>query len=539
MHPRKQWWIGVGAALVAAFAVYGPSLTGPFFSDDFYNITHNVYVTNPSPSNLVAIATPGSAVTRYTANFAPVQLYLHALQWQLFGAQTAGYHVSNVLVHVLASVLLVAWYLRCGFSALPAAMLGAAFLLHPANVEAVAWIFQLKTSVSLALCLGALIVHERRPAAALLLFALALCAKPTAAVAFPVLLWMQWVRRGSSETPAAPAWLWGWGVVLGLFSATQFAAFGHGNQHVAPIHPDFGVRMQTVLVIALRYLVMAYTARGVSTFHEPEPILSLWDPELLAAVVVLSAIAARFVVCVRKRRMEAALWGFAAVSFAPVSQVFPFLYPMADRYLYFLLPGLLGGAWLWFTSGLASVSAPTRLPVLRVAFALGILALGVFGYRSHERAGLWRYPDRLVTQDAALNYPEGRVASLLAASRYAQAGDVQGVAAALNQAVDRGFDGLELLLADPAFAGFAPNPSYRAVLLRLADLWVDRLSGVSDATQLQYHALARAYWVRGDLDAAARALERGIAVGGPQDAALRALLAEVRSQNAAAARGER
>ena len=47
-----------------------------------------------------------------------------------------------------------------------------------------------------------------------------------------------------------------------------------------------------------------------------------------------------------RRREEGAWWLCAAVGFAPVSQFFPFEFPIGDRYLYFILPGLFGGVTL-------------------------------------------------------------------------------------------------------------------------------------------------------------------------------------------------
>ena len=44
-------------------------------------------------------------------------------------------------------------------------------------------------------------------------------------------------------------------------------------------------------------------------------------------------IAARSVVVLRRRSPELAFWVWAGVSFLPISQLFPFLYPMADPYL--------------------------------------------------------------------------------------------------------------------------------------------------------------------------------------------------------------
>jgi hypothetical protein len=46
----------------------------------------------------------------------------------------------------------------------------------------------------------------------------------------------------------------------------------------------------------------------------------------------------------RRRREESAWWVGAAAGWLPVAQIgTTFIHPMADRYLYFALPGLIGG----------------------------------------------------------------------------------------------------------------------------------------------------------------------------------------------------
>ena len=115
------------------------------------------------------------------------------------------------------------------------------------------------------------------------------------------------------------------------------------------------MRVRSIPAFAARYLVMASTSLGVAAFQEPPPALSWLDPWWLGGAVALAALAWRFAVVARARRPEAAFWLWAAVSYAPVCQIFPFVYPLGDRYLYFILPGLLGGVLLVraFRSGLS------------------------------------------------------------------------------------------------------------------------------------------------------------------------------------------
>jgi hypothetical protein len=173
-------------ALFLAFAgvsllVYRGAIGGPFLSDDVPYIAANPYVQGLSAENLAAILDPTGPTIPLAANYSPVHLLLHALEWQLFESDVRGYHLINVLLHAFGSAMLGLLLRRSGLPPL-AAMGGAAFfLLHPANVEAVAWISQLKTTSAFALAVGALLAHPRRPLLGTVLFALALLAKPLAA----------------------------------------------------------------------------------------------------------------------------------------------------------------------------------------------------------------------------------------------------------------------------------------------------------------------------------------------------------------------
>src|SRR5262245_57078215 len=486
---------GLGAAgavllfagfLGAGLLVYGPALHGDFVSDDFHYVANNAWLHELSLANARAILDPFGPTAIDVVNYAPVQLLIHAGAWQLFGADTLGHHAINVGLHALASTLLALLFLRCGIPRAAAVLGAACFLVHPANVEAVAWISQLKSSASLVLSLCTLLAWPRRPWLGVACFALALLAKATAAAVLPAALCFEWsetgrVRRGRALACAA---------LLAAFAAVELPAHQRSGAAAAELHATPLVLARTIAALGLRYLAIAATSLGVSAFHEPEPARSPLDPWWLASLPVYALLAWRLVVVARRRAPELGFWVLALASFAPVSQLFPFLYPMADRYLYFILPGLLGAGLLAAQEGAARLAARAREPVRalrglrRAGVVVGALACAVFAARAHERAGIWR-SSALLYADAAAHYPDGTVASLLRAKRAALAGDADGALPELSRAVARGYNRFDQLEADAAWDGVRSDPRFRALVRELAARWIESGRRKANPTQTE------------------------------------------------------
>jgi hypothetical protein len=254
----------------------------------------------------------------------------------------------------------------------------------------------------------------------------------------------------------------------------------------------------------------------LSAFHQPPPVRSLLDPWWLAGLAVLVLVGGRALVALRARSEETAFWVWAAVSYLPVSQIFPFPFPLADRYLYPILPGLIGGTLL------AARSLAVRLPPLpaaafrAAAVASCILLLGL-GTRAFERARLWGSP-ALLLADAARRYPDGSVAHLQRARGALLLLDQDRALAELRSAFERGFDRYDQLLADPSWQTLAGDPRYQALLAEMGARWIERLQAVANPTQIQLYNLAMAFSLRGDLQTTRRYLEAARERGGAFDA---------------------
>ena len=123
-------------------------------------------------------------------------------EYRLWGETTLGYHLVNVAMHGLGATLLWAVLRRL---AIPGALLAAAvFALHPVHVESVAWICELKNTLSGVFYLAALLVYlvfddTRRLgswAASFALFVAAMLSKSVTGSLPAAILVLFWWKRG-------------------------------------------------------------------------------------------------------------------------------------------------------------------------------------------------------------------------------------------------------------------------------------------------------------------------------------------------------
>lgn len=533
--------IGLGALALCWFAfagaglwLYGPALNGPFLSDDGHYVEQNRYVHELSIENVWVLLDPTGPVAIDVVNYAPAQLLGHALVWSVSGPDTWGHHVVNVLLHALGATLLIALFVSTGVPRTGACVAGAFFLLHPANVEAVAWISQLKSVLALPLAVAALLALARRPGVATVFFVLALLAKPTAVVALPVAALLERARAG---TEARWRWLAAWTLLFALYAVVEFTMHQRSGAAGAILEEGPLSALRFAAALGSRYVAMAATGLGVSAFHEPDPG-GPFDPWWLAAWPIAIAVGWRFVVVFRQRRPEAAYWMWAAVGFAPVSQIFPFLYPLADRYLYFILPGLLGAALLAGTDGLARLSESRRRILGRLALVAGLALVVGFATRLPARAGIWRSNVALLA-DAARHYPDGKVANVLAAKRAAGQGDAESAVRALRRAVDRGYNRFQQLEIDPGYAAVREHPAFRALVRELAAAWIVSARAKTAPTPSELRMQAHAYITLGEPARALELLDRAAAAGGPYGPEIRADAAAIRAALRAGASPDR
>jgi len=127
--------------LIAAlgFAVYGNSLNGKFLWDDRYLIRDNTYLR--SWSNLPKIFTGdigAGAGTRFTF-YRPVQIFTYMLDYSLWEVNVRGYHLSNIIFHILVATAAY-WLINLLFrDNLLSAATCLLFVVHPVHAGVVSY----------------------------------------------------------------------------------------------------------------------------------------------------------------------------------------------------------------------------------------------------------------------------------------------------------------------------------------------------------------------------------------------------------------
>ncbi|MGA2508554.1 MAG: tetratricopeptide repeat protein [Chitinispirillaceae bacterium] len=216
------------ALLVVTMIAYQPAWNGTPLWDD------EEHITKPELRSLDGLTRIWTLLGT-TKQYYPLVHSVFWLEYHIWGDSTLGYHLLNILLHIFSALLLVKILRYIG---VPGAWLIAAiFALHPVMVESVAWITELKNTLSGVFFLSTVLVYlkfdqerkRRLNAIALGLFILGLMSKSVIATLPVSLLVVFWWKRGKihwkhDAAPLLPFFVVG--IASGLFTAWVERASG-------------------------------------------------------------------------------------------------------------------------------------------------------------------------------------------------------------------------------------------------------------------------------------------------------------------------
>lgn len=407
---RRRLAPGSATVAAVALAVHARTLGFGFTGLDDRDLVVGDQAFLAQPANLLRVFGRSylHVVDAAHGYWRPLVTASYVLDAQWSGARPLAYHATNLLLHAVASVLVLALLRRFGLGRLLALAGALVFAVHPTLASAVAWIPGRNDTLMAVLGLASWLCLRRgsRPAH-LVFFGLALMAKETAA-ALPLVWIVEAVarRRGRRAWPLAVAWA---GIVLARFAVHA------GTPHV------------TLREIAANAPLLAIAAGKVFLPLRPTALAAMEDlpvwPGLAAAALV--ALATWRVAHIRRGVVAIGAFAFAAL-LAPVLVV-PGDLVLESRFYLPAVPALVVAGEI-----ARAVSVERRLVIAFSGVLVAALALVTAAFE-----GVF-HDDRAFAREAVAGSPRSSLAHVCLGQALQRAGDDAGALAEYRAALALG-----------------------------------------------------------------------------------------------------
>ncbi len=219
-HP-PAWW-GIAVVLALTFAVYIPTLRYQFVHDDRGQIVENpaVHSWHAVPTYFTAQVWAGVMPEELGNYYRPLFLLWVRFNDVVFRNQAWGWHLTTILAHVLTTLLVYLLAGRLEIDRDVGLLAALIFGLHPAHIEAVAWISGVTEPLLGILLIASFLAYAQSRAEgayalrwkviSLALFALAMLEKETALILPGLLLVYEWIFGTEEQRPLDARWMLAW-----------------------------------------------------------------------------------------------------------------------------------------------------------------------------------------------------------------------------------------------------------------------------------------------------------------------------------------
>ncbi len=433
---KTKKYIIIALLIIICLVAYGRIL-----GNDFVNIDDPVYVTENRniQSGITLEGFHWAFSTTYAQFWHPLTWLSLMFDYQLYGLKPGGYHLTNLLLHIMSALLLFWLFNRMTGTIWRSAFIAALFALHPLHVESVAWIAERKDVLSaffwmLTFCLY--VYYTEKPATkryllVLLCFACGLMSK-SMIVTLPIVMILldYWplgrlgsrkaephlpdpmpgrsekrqqktrLKKGAQQKNVSPTNiqkvtekkiagiipLWQLQEKIPFFIVS--AAFTIITLY-AQYKPDFkgfslSSRIANAPVSFVTYLGKTFWPYDLAVFYPFSDQLPVW--QVLGAALLILIISAAVIVTVKRLPYLFVGWFWYAITLLPVIGIVQVgKHAMADRYTYIPLIGI-------------SIMLVWGIPLLikreeirkTILFPVGVICIAILSFLTWQQCGYWK-----------------------------------------------------------------------------------------------------------------------------------------------------
>lgn len=385
--------------IIIGFVVYFNALFGSFVWDDWTNFLYNPQITNNGLSHFL-----GNNALNTGIYYRPFFTFYLTVFYNLFSAHPFFYHFFQVAIHI-GSVSMLFYLFSKFINKKLSFFLCLFFLVHPIQVESVAWVSATLVPLSFLLGIGGLIVSFRKNnsykvlVATYLLLLLSVFTRETGFIFFMLIILLQFIyRRGNAFRLL---------LVEGLVAATYlFCRFVYGKvyfdyDYFSPFREltllEKVINTPAVFFYYLKTLIFPYKLAINQQWIVKNPDLNNFVIPIIGITILFSAII-YFGRSLRKGNKQLfnlylffLTWFlFGCVTFTPFS---PLDLTVADRYFYFPLAGLLG------VIGVVLSTFELKNNIRSLILGSTILVLIILSLRTYARNANWNSYFALASHD--------------------------------------------------------------------------------------------------------------------------------------------
>ena len=398
---------------------------------DFINFDDNTYIIENShiQSGITLDGFRWAFSTKDTGLWNPLVWLSLMFDYQLHGLNAGGYHLTNLILHIMSALLLFWLFARMTGAIWKSAFVAALFALHPLHVESVAWIAERKDVLSgffwmLTLCLYVYYTEKpviRRYLLVFFSFIYALMSKPMV-ITLPIVMilldyWpmdrLQSDKKKLSKTKIAgiiPVWQLKEKIPFFILSIvlviiTLYTPNTPPNNTLdTPLNtlsytPDMSdsssfkqfpliSRMANAPVAFVTYLGKTVWPHDMAIFYPFADQIPLW--QVIVASLLILVISVAVIVMMKRLPYLFTGWLWFSITIAPVIGIIQISistpYAMADRYHY--LPSI--GLAVMLAWGIPALIKSEEIRK-NILFPAGIIFLVIISFLSWNQCGHWKH----------------------------------------------------------------------------------------------------------------------------------------------------
>lgn len=385
INPNKQILVVYAILIFATVAVFGQ-----VNQYDFISLDDTIYVTQNShlQSGITLKELHWAFSSTHGEYWHPITWLSLMLDYYLFGLNAGGYHVINVILHILSTVLLFWLFKRMTGAIWQSAFIAAVFALHPLHVECVAWVAKRRDLLSaffgiMTLCFYVYYTEKpfiKRYLLIFIPFVLALMSKPMVVTLPVIMLLLDYAPLGRFRSGQINLLLWQLREKTPFFILAVIFSFitMHARDDALMTHFPLSSRISNAIVDFVTYLGKIFYPHDLIILQLFPLQIPVW--EVLVSAILIIIVSAAVIKISKYSPYLLVGWLWYTITILPVLGIIQYgPLSVSDHHVY--LPSIGISIMLAWGIPLLFPSGNIRTKVLLPAGILAVVILAVLTWR--------------------------------------------------------------------------------------------------------------------------------------------------------------